>query len=238
MDAKARIAEAAGAVDSGSVGVAEEPTKRREVKTWLEEWAGHFGSCQERAEGVRQIEFREGVTGLRDYMSLCLAGVSTFPAAYMGNELSYRQQDGLNVISQLICEAAQKTLSVLDDERRQSVNCNKVLHAEIKSLQRKKADAEQQRAEAEKAADPDALKELRGVTRTLTACKYFFDSLQEGRFGKDIEALYDELLGRLLKAGISPQDAAAAITRSRENAAQGGSGSANAEQPEPVGETA
>lgn len=220
-------------VDCGSVD--ESPKPRHEVKTFIESWAGHFGSSQEREDGVRQIEFREDLGNLREHIGLCLEAVSAFPILYMSNEgLSFGQRSGLSIIAEVITEAAQKTFDVLEDERRNVANRNRVLRSEINSIQCKNAELQQQKDQAERAAAPDVLKKLRSTESTLDVCVSFFDAIQEGRQNRDVTDNYNKLIARLRRFDVSPHEAADIVTGVTRNAASDDSGHENARQLESV----
>jgi len=113
--------------EKSDTGVEQE---KQQADGYVEEWACHFGTCQDRKRGQRNLQFNEGMSDVAEDVGSCLAALSVMAETMTTQAWRGKIADGFCTLTALICEAASKTLNALDKEcksiERENTNLRKV----------------------------------------------------------------------------------------------------------------
>ncbi|MBW8017139.1 MAG: DUF3450 domain-containing protein [Planctomycetes bacterium] len=179
---------------------------KKEVTTLIEEWAGHFGTSDDRQNGTREICFDESTIDVADQITMCLEGISVIPELFMDSCLSKREQNGLCMITQMITQAASKAINFLYEDHQSERGRNGALRREVESLQAENEQIEQRAKQAERAADPGILQTIQATESTRQVYVLFMDAVNKGALGQGASNAYDELISKLAEIEVSPGD--------------------------------
>lgn len=129
-------------VSSVSINECDIDTKRETQKAngYLETWVGHFGTCQDRKQGRRELCFTEGLGDVSDQVGYCLEALAVISETMVTEAWRGGIADGFCIITSLVCEAANKTIQTLDQERKHAARENRKLREDLERAQGQETD--------------------------------------------------------------------------------------------------
>jgi predicted glycoside hydrolase/deacetylase ChbG (UPF0249 family) len=111
--------------------VTSEQETEKAVSSYIETWAAHFGSGQDRKDGHRTIHFDERLGDVVEDVSSCLGVLPVLAEVMTSENWCAELASGFAILTQIVSEAAQKTMASLQQENRYlERNNNKALSNE------------------------------------------------------------------------------------------------------------
>lgn len=109
----------------------EAEQKTKPVSSYLETWAGNFGTSKDHKRGKRELCFDEGIADLAEQVGFCVQALPVLAETMTAEAWRGGVGDGLCVIVSLVCEAASKTIQALDEELKLAERENRKLREEL-----------------------------------------------------------------------------------------------------------
>jgi len=101
--------------------------QKQQADGYVEEWACHFGGSKARKQGRRVLEFNERLYDVADQVSLCLGVLPVVAETAASAAWGPRAVNGFTIITEIVSEAAIKTITSLEQERRALQKQNQAL---------------------------------------------------------------------------------------------------------------
>lgn len=105
------------------------------ISSYLETWAGNFGTSKDRKRGKRELLFIESLDDMAEQVSCCLEALAVMSETMVTEGWRGGIADGFCIISALVCESAIKTIKALDAELKSADRQNKKLREELSRKQ-------------------------------------------------------------------------------------------------------
>lgn len=129
-------------LDGQLIEVRDTKAKRetQRVTSYLETWAGNFGTCHDRKQGRRELHFDESLSDMSEQISYCLEALPVLAETMTAEAWRGGIADGFCIITTLISEAANKTIQALDQERKLTARENRKLREDLEQAQGQETD--------------------------------------------------------------------------------------------------